>query len=64
MHPNPSLPIYPSPYYPDNHKIVFYICNSIYVTKQFLNDDTSIITGSSAGKESAYNARDPSSIPG
>jgi len=59
------IPIYPSPpTTPGYHKIVFYICNSVYVTRQFLNDDTNIITGSSAGKESAYNAGDPNSIPG
>ena len=60
--PNPNLSLPPTP--PGNHNIVFYICNSIYVTKQFLNNNTNIITGSSAGKESAYNAGDPSSIPG
>ena len=54
----------PLPTTPDNRKIVFYICNSICVMKQFLNDDANIITGSSAGKKSAYNAGDPSSIPG
>ena len=39
----------PLPTTPGNHKIAFHVCNSIYVMKQFLNDDTNIITGSSAG---------------
>ena len=49
----------PLPTTPDNRKIVFYICNSICVMKQFLNDDANIITGSSAGKKICLQCRRP-----